>query len=398
MEPEHGRGSHRRAVRGTWPEEMAAPSSSGSAHEGSKDKHQRTGRSPLEEALGKLDISEEEATPLVIDDRAEGGPTKWLLAGKILHRNQFHIQTITNALRQAWGNPRGLKFRSVGPNMFVAEFESQRDRDRIWEGSPWHMNKNAIILAEFEDCMRPDEVKFDRLQVWARVLNLPYNLRDDAWSLPIAQMIDKNAQIAKFDHIGGYLRTRVAIDVHKPLRRWILIDSARRKKVDAYDIQYEQIPYFCFSCGRLGHSELYCPNPGSRDEKGEPPFGSYMRAPEDYKKQPSQESSAKSQRSETSSKPGTKNSSTNPKTDGGEEVVSPMKNPPRGLHKRKEGPTAVYVPKQLLLTSGEDNSTQKNFEGKTDEGDDEGSERGPKKKKPTPENSAEAAVQPCREQ
>ena len=133
--------------------------------------------------------------------------------------------------------------------------------------------------------MRPDEVKFDRLQVWARVLNLPYNLRDDAWSLPSAQMIDKNTHIAKFDHIGGYLRTRVTIDVEKPLRRWILIDSARRKKVDMYDIQYEQVPYFCFSCGRLGHYELYCPTPGSRDEKGELPFGPSLRAPDESRKQ-----------------------------------------------------------------------------------------------------------------
>ena len=45
--------------------------------------------------------------------------------------------------------------------MFVAEFESQRDRDRVWGGSPWHINKNVVVLAEFDECMRPDEVKFD---------------------------------------------------------------------------------------------------------------------------------------------------------------------------------------------------------------------------------------------
>ena len=60
----------------------------------------------------------------------------------------------------------------------MAEFDNKIDRDRVWGGSPVHINKNAVVLAEFDDCMRPDEVKFDKLQVWARVVNLPYNLLD----------------------------------------------------------------------------------------------------------------------------------------------------------------------------------------------------------------------------
>ena len=79
--------------------------------------------------------------------------------------------------------------------------------------------------------MRPDEVKFNRLQVWARVMNLPYNLRDDAWAVPIAKQIDNQVRTASFDHVGGYLQARVTIDVDKPLRRWIMIDSARRNKI-----------------------------------------------------------------------------------------------------------------------------------------------------------------------
>ena len=85
------------------------------------------------------------------------------------------------------------------------------------------MNKNTIVLAEFEDCTCPDDLKFDRLQVWARVINLPYNLRDEAWWNPIAKQMDQNAQMVKFDHNGGYLRARVSIKVAKPIRRWIMI-------------------------------------------------------------------------------------------------------------------------------------------------------------------------------
>ena len=61
----------------------------------------------------------------------------------------------------------------MGENTFVAEFETQRDRGRICAGSPWHVSKHAVILADFEDHMRPDEVTFDRLHMWVRIPNLP---------------------------------------------------------------------------------------------------------------------------------------------------------------------------------------------------------------------------------
>lgn len=78
------------------------------------------------------------------------------------------------------------------------------------------MSKNVVILVDFEDCIRPDEVKFDRLHLWAMIPNLRYNLRDDSWAKLIAQQIDKHATSDRFDLVGGFLRARVSIDVSKP--------------------------------------------------------------------------------------------------------------------------------------------------------------------------------------
>nr|XP_040256376.1 actin cytoskeleton-regulatory complex protein PAN1-like [Aegilops tauschii subsp. strangulata] len=76
----------------------------------------------------------------------------------------------------------------------------------------------------------------------AEVVDLPYNLRDESWWNPIAKQMDKDAQSVTFDHNGGFLRARISIDVDKPLRRWILIDSARKKKVDMYPAAAEAAP------------------------------------------------------------------------------------------------------------------------------------------------------------
>lgn len=108
----------------------------------------------------------------------------------------------------------------------MADFGSKRDGDCVSEGSPWHVSKHAVILMEFAEWMQPSELRFDKLQLWARVLNPPFNLRNDAWGKEMAKQIEKHASSVQFDLLGGYLRARVTIDVNRPLRRWILIDSA----------------------------------------------------------------------------------------------------------------------------------------------------------------------------
>ena len=76
-------------------------------------------------------------------------------------------------------------------------------------------------------------------------------------------------------------------------------------------------------------------------------------------------------------------------------MVSPLKNKENTRYKRKEGPTAVYQPKQLLLTAAQ---TPENLDPSTSTAggeDDEDLVREPKKKRPTPENSAETGGRSC---
>lgn len=196
------------------------------------------------------------------------------------------------------------------------------------------MSKNDVILSEFDECMRPSKLRFDKLQMWARVVNLPFNLCNDKWCAAIAKQIDEHATDVIFDHVNGYLRARVTVEVSKPLRRWILIESAQRKSVDPYDIQYENIPHFCFSCGRLGHSDLHCSTPRTRDANGELPFGRGLRVTDERKKASSSENMSKEHTSNQNNKAETRGSST--AAEKGVEVTSPAKN--RNQNKRKGGP------------------------------------------------------------
>ena len=240
----------------------------------------------VEEMLRRMNITEEEDSPVVVEDEenCDTGPL-WALAGKVLYNRTLHIDTISGSLRPAWGNPKGLEFSSLGDNMFIATLESGRERDRIWNGSPWMVGKHGVVLKNFEIRARPSDIVFDKMLLWARVLNLPFNLRRPPWVDRIAKKVGdvvKKDVDEKGVAIGADLRVRIWVEVEKPLRRWVKVDNVKEESQEWYDIQYENLPYFCFSCGKIGHAYLVCPTPVERDEAGNLPYGVSLRVP--YKK------------------------------------------------------------------------------------------------------------------
>jgi hypothetical protein len=241
------------------------------------------------EMLGRLRLTPQEATPFVLDDVGDDlGCPEWALIGKVLTPNKFHISTIQSALRPAWGNPKGLDFKPCGVNMFLAVFANEADKKRIKSGSPWNVGKNAVILNEFDHRISPSEVRFEKLAVWARILNLPFSLMNDQRGKAFVSRlgtVEKMEVDESGRAWGEFLRVRVVIDVTQPLIRCLSVFSQSRQATDFYTVMYENLPTFCYSCGMFGHSSLICPSPADRDEEGHLPYhGPSLCVPDERKK------------------------------------------------------------------------------------------------------------------
>jgi hypothetical protein len=97
----------------------------------------------VEAMMGNLKLTAAEADKLIIDDKEEEVVKLiWALAGKILAPKKFHYNTIAEAMRPAWGNLKGLVFHDGGPNLFIAEFGCEWDRDRVWCGEFVRLDTN----------------------------------------------------------------------------------------------------------------------------------------------------------------------------------------------------------------------------------------------------------------
>ncbi|KAE8788264.1 hypothetical protein D1007_37659 [Hordeum vulgare] len=231
----------------------------------------------VENLMAHLRLTTAESTAVIIDDvdDLEMVDPNQAFVGKVMSSNVLHIETIKSAMRPAWGNPRGLNFNSVGDNLFVVEFGSQADRDRVMEGSPWRVGKHAVLLKFFDADISPVDVVFDRLAIWARITKLPTRLMRAARGIEIAKPIGNVMRVETDDlgHCWGlYMRIRVEVDVQKPLLCYVTVILSRLQSSATYEVKYERLPLYCFSCGLLGHSALGCANPADRDENGDLPY------------------------------------------------------------------------------------------------------------------------------
>jgi hypothetical protein len=181
-----------------------------------------------------------------------------------------------------------LVFNSAGDNLFVAEFGSNADRERVLDGSPWMVGKHAVLMQRYNSDIKPPDVIFDRLTLWARIHALPPILMRVQRGEEIAKPVGKVLRIEADDLgrcWGGFMRLRVEVNIMAPLTRMVTVYSSKFKTTEVFEVKYERLPFYCYSCGLLGHSHLLCPTPAMREEDGSLPYAaSRLCVPEENKK------------------------------------------------------------------------------------------------------------------
>jgi hypothetical protein len=95
----------------------------------------------VSDLFGKLNLKAKEKDTLVLEDSIDSdlALVNHAVIGKVLAPNPLQLQTIMSVMRATWGNPKGLVARMVGDNLFVAEFDSVLDKNRVLDSSPWFL-------------------------------------------------------------------------------------------------------------------------------------------------------------------------------------------------------------------------------------------------------------------
>lgn len=91
-----------------------------------------------------------------------------------------------------------------------------------------------------------------------RLYKLPVNCRSKGEVEVIATCLIPVLEVDLEDlGLERFCRVKVMLNIHKPLRRK---QKIKRKdgSLAIIEYKYEQLQYFCFQCGVLGHSDKDC--------------------------------------------------------------------------------------------------------------------------------------------
>jgi hypothetical protein len=233
---------------------------------------------------GRLTLREDENPGIVIKPQTfspliQRGQS--CMVGKLLSERTITKEVLKIPMVRAWKPTGSVTFRTLGPNLFVIDFQKWWDKDRILEGRPWTFDGDLFSLLDFDGLTPIGEMEFENAAFWVRMYKLPLACMGREVALQVGATVGEVEDVDVLDDgvgWGEYLRVKIRLDLTKPLSKRRIIKVQENDLWVAF--QYEKIPRFCFTCGTVVHCSKRCGEYGGRKvqrAEGSEDFGPWLR-------------------------------------------------------------------------------------------------------------------------
>jgi hypothetical protein len=220
--------------------------------------------------------------------------------GKIFSERHAKAEYVGRTLGGLWSPFSGVECKDLGRNRFLFSFHDEISKDRAIEDGPWRFNKDLIVMEDFKPSKTIDDYEFKTIPIWVRAYGIPMGMMDSDTGELVGEHIGQFIEV-DLDHngnaMGEFLRIKVRMDITKPITRFITLEiedeeseqdqtndqmmsveenGKKEKEMKFITFKYEYLPDFCYSCGIIGHTEIFCPARTRRE--GARQFGPELRA------------------------------------------------------------------------------------------------------------------------
>lgn len=168
------------------------------------------------------------------------------------------------------------------------------------DNGPWMFDKDLVVVEEFDPSKRIEDYAFNNIPIWVRVFNLPLGMMNIESAEEIGNIIGQFVEAdtgLDGNAIGRYMRVKIRMCIDRPIMRGftleddeVVVEKRSMQKKKEKEVQgkeddeeggwcrfeYEFLPDFCYTCGRIGHGEKDC---ATKLQKGDiKQYGRWLRA------------------------------------------------------------------------------------------------------------------------
>lgn len=112
-----------------------------------------------------------------------------------------------------------VKMTELEDGIMTFDFESESDRERVLDMSPWAIHDHCLNLKMCPSNRSIGEVEFDKIQMWVQVHGLSAELMNSDNARQIASKVGicLDVDSEKEMHSRGYIRIKAELRVNSPV-------------------------------------------------------------------------------------------------------------------------------------------------------------------------------------
>ncbi|WCJ21356.1 hypothetical protein M5689_003515 [Euphorbia peplus] len=211
--------------------------------------------------MKKITLIEDEKTVVKITKSTPSQtptPAKPSLLGKVISNKPLNLSSLASAFMGAW-KIKTFQIKDLGDELFLCEFESKKEKDKIFNEGPWHYERHLVVLRELPENTLPTYTSMKWCDLWVRMIHIPFKLRDPENLYKVASGVGKVKYLEEGELclLRSSVRARISINISKPIPRVVLIEDSQGN-IFEIPLKYEKLPSYCYWCGFFDHVNSEC--------------------------------------------------------------------------------------------------------------------------------------------
>lgn len=143
--------------------------------------------------------------------------------------------------------------------MYQFIFSKNEERSRVLEKRPWAFDNQMLVILPWKKDIENEEELFSTTQMWVQVWHIPTQWLSSETAWKLGKLFKKCLNVVipeSGSKEGRVVKILVEIELNKPLVRGTFVRFEGDRRWVSF--KYEQLPLFCFYCGKVGHGERNC--------------------------------------------------------------------------------------------------------------------------------------------